>query len=113
MDVALCCIVGIRADHNFFQFLKNKNFKPDESFQNAVYLDYLPEGYLFGYEAGSFTSYLGLKICLEDELFDGLYITLSPQKLEDLRHVVIQDFKSLGIQFDENYVQLQLFTRFY
>lgn len=116
VDVCLYGFVGIKGNFNEFVFLKNKNdvaYDNLEEYNNIVYLDYLPSGYITvrdgmcGYYSG-----IGKKLLLEDELFDGFELSISPNMLEDIKQEVIRDFKDLKLNFKEEDIKLHIFTHF-
>lgn len=116
VDVCLYGLIGIKGEYNDFVFLKNKNDDSRDNldeYKNIVYLDYLPSGYITVSDGmcGVYSG-IGKKLLLEDELFDGFELSISPNMLDDIKQEVIRDFKDLKLNFKEEDIKLHIFTHF-
>lgn len=118
VEVALYGIVGIKKDYNEFLIVDNKNCIPTddekEEYNNIIYQDYLPNNYVAEVDGmcGEY-SFVGKKIFIEDELYDGLYCEIDQHKLENETKEVYTVLKSLNIKCEESDIKLHIFTHFY
>lgn len=116
VDVCLYGFVGIKGNYNEFVFLKNKNddtYDNLEEYNNVVYLDYLPENFVYERDGmGGEYSFVGKLLFLEDEMYDGLMKEYSPKDLQEYKNEVIEVFNTLNLKFKEDDVKLHILTHF-
>jgi uncharacterized protein YeeX (DUF496 family) len=114
VDVNLICFVGIKGGYNEFLFVKNSADKQleyynVEDYNNVVYTEYLPDEYLYITDGmGGEYSLLGKKIFVLENLYDYVELNLSPESVQEIKQVVIRDFKDLKLNFDEKDVKLHI-----
>ena len=118
VEVSLYGFVGIKGDYYDFVFFKNSadveiKFYDLEDYKNVIYTDYLPHNFTYGCDGMSAEySFIGRRLFLEDELYNGLNFEINPEKLQEYKNEVIKELKNLKIKFNEDDVKLHVFTHF-
>lgn len=118
VDEELLCFVGIKGEFNEFLFVKNSADKElewynIEDYNNIVYTEYLPDEYIYKVDGmGGEYSLLGKKIFVLKNLYDYVELNLSPESIQEIRQVVIRDFKDLKLNFDEKDIKLHIIKHY-
>ena len=122
VDVDLVGIIGLKTKYEDLVIYIDKNdqeYQDDlkhgalETYKNVVFMDYLPDGFTaYSDGMGGEYAYVGKKLFIEDNIFDGINFSVTPDELKIITNGVKHELDTLGIKYDDNEIKLHIFSRY-